>query len=649
MSARAGVALLAPAVGITVVALFSLRDRFELVDNRALVLTGLVVALAGLALRRRDARTAAAQTTDATALRRRTLVAFAVFAAASVVLAVARVLVAPRAGLRDDLIAALVPPLLGWAVFLLLPVGWAPPTAVPAAREWRPRATHGWLVAVAAFAAAWLTTIARAHFDNVDEVVYAFQAHRFVLGDAVWPADTALQRFVKLPLMVATPAGLHSHFPPGYPAILAVFARLGIETLCGATLGALAVLAVQRLGTRLEQPAVGMLSALLLATHPLFLRWSATYMSHAAALTAVTLGAWMLADGVQRSGRAADLRSALAGLLLGVATTVRPVTGVAIGLSLSLALLASRIGWTRFRRITVMLFAGALLPVGALLAYNAATNGHPLRLGYRAAQGHLNDLGFGRRGLVLYDDDARPVVQATDFTFADAVRDEIAYVVWPFARDLVPVWGLLPLLAVAVAYRVRVRASLVLAFAVLPAVNFFYFANGERMHVELLPFALVGAAYLVWRVRAHDPRAATALAVFLVGANLVTSTIRTAADWRQRRLAPGETDTFVQAVRDSSRAAPNVLVLVRDRPLAEPLLLGLWRFNLGPFPGRVVVGRDLGAENARLACRLPGYRVLLAESATAARDARLVSFTDSIAAPARCADPPLVSTTSPTE
>jgi hypothetical protein len=646
MTARAGVARLAPAAGLALVALFALHDRFELVENRVLLLVGFAVAVAGLALRWRDVRSA---TSAASALQRRTLRAFAVFAAASVALAVLRVLVAPRAGLRDDLIAALVPPLVGWAAYLLLPVGYATPPAANAVAAPRATTRQAWMIAAAAFVAVWLTTLARAHFDNIDEVVYSFQAHRFALGDATWPADTALQRFVKLPLMIATPTGLHSHFPPGYPAVLSLFVALGVPALCGAVLGALAVLAVHRLGTRLAGPAVGALSALLLATHPLFLRWSATYMSHAAALTAVTLAAWLLLESAQGTDRRHDLRGALAGLLLGIAVAVRPVTGLAIGLSLWLALLAHRIGRPRLRRITLLLCVGGVLPLVGMLAYNAATNGHPLRLGYRVAQGHLNDLGFGRRGIVLYDDDVRPVAQASEFTPTDAVRNEIASVVWPFARDLFPVWGLLPLLAVAVAYRVRIRASFVAALAVLPIANFFFFANGERMHVELLPFAVVGAALLVARVREVGPRAAVALAVLLVGANLLTSAARIAGDWQRRRRDPSEVEVLARAVRDSSRTARGVLVFVRDRPLAEPLFLGLWRFNVGRFPGPVVVARDLGAANGSLACRLPGYRPLRADSATSARDARLVSFTDGLAAPGRCADPPLVSTQPPIE
>jgi hypothetical protein len=101
-------------------------------------------------------------------------------------------------------------------------------------------------------------------------------------------------------------------------------------------------------------------------------------------------------------------------------------------------------------------------------------------------------------------------------------------------------------------------------------------------------------------------------------------------------IAVGDAVALTRALRDSSRAAPRILVFVRNPPLSEPLLIGLAPFNFGRFPGPVVVARDLGAENALLACRLPGYRVLVAESATAAREARLVTPTDSSLATPPC-------------
>jgi hypothetical protein len=646
MTARSGVASVAPWVGVALVLLFALHDRFDLVPSRVIIVFALVVAAAGVVLRRRDALTAEGGSPAAVALRRRTLIAGSLFVAVSLALVLARSIVAPKLGLRSDVVAALVPPLVGWSIFLLMPIGLYSPAIGTASSE-TPRGASPYALAAIAFVGIWLSTLARSQFGAIDEVLYALQAHRFSLGHATWPLDPELQRFVKLPMMAVTPERIYTQYPPGYPAVLALFVRLGIPSLCGATLGALTALGTYRLGKRVAAATVGALAALLLATNPVVIRWSAAYMSHAAAMTALCIAAWLALDATERLDHRRDVEGVLAGLMLGVAFTVRPVTALAVGLSIWLALFARRLGWPRLRRVTSMMCLGGILPFVALLQYNAATNGDPLKVGYQAALGHLSDMGFGLRGVIVYDRDVRPVVSAFDFTFAEAVRGEITAAAWPLARDLFPVWWLLPLLTVAVVYRVRVRWTIVAAFCVLPIVNFFYFSNGERFYVELLPFVFVAVAILVRHVGATDPRAARALAIFLVGAGVVTSATRAAGDRWQRIRHPSASETLAQALRDSSRARPRILVFVRDTMLSEPLLLGLSQFNFGPFPNSVVVARDLRAENARLACRLPGYRVLVAEYAPAARIARLASLTDSSPVAAPCGRPALVTTPRP--
>ena len=126
MTARASVAPVSPWAGVILVFLFALHDRFELVQNRLLILLCLAVAAVAVALRRRDALTASGRTLDARALHRRTLIAGALLGAASVGLVLLRAIVAPKLGVRVDLLSALVPPLVGWSIFLLLPIGWAP-------------------------------------------------------------------------------------------------------------------------------------------------------------------------------------------------------------------------------------------------------------------------------------------------------------------------------------------------------------------------------------------------------------------------------------------------------------------------------------------------------------------------------------------
>ena len=646
MTTRSGVASVAPWMGIALVLLYALHDRFDLVPSRVLILFAFAVAAGGIALRRRDALTAEGRSPAATALRRRTLISAALFGAASVALAIVRSIVAPRLGLRSDVVASLVPPLIGWSIFLAMPIGLAAP-AIDGAPDEAPSRANVYAVAAIAFVGVWLSTLARSQFGAIDEVLYALQAHRFSLGHATWPLDPELQRFVKLPMMATTPERIYTQYPPGYPAILALFVRLGIPSLCGATLGALATLGTYRLGQRIATASVGLLAALLLATNTVVIRWSAAFMSHAAAMTALCFAAWLALDATERSAHRRDIEGTLAGVMLGIAFTVRPVTALAVGLSIWLALFVRRLGWPRLRRVTSLLCLGGILPFAALLEYNAATNGNPLKVGYQAALGHLSDMGFGLRGVIVYDRDVRPVVSAFDFTFAEAVRNEIAEAAWPLARDLFPVWWLLPLLALVVAYRMRVRWTIVAAFSVLPIVNFFYFSNGERFYVELLPFVFVAAALLVRHVGSTDPRAARALAIFLVGAGVVTSLARAADDHWQRIHRPSASEVLAQALLDSSRVRPRILVFVRDTTLSEPLLLGLSRFNFGRFPNSVVVARDLRAENARLACRLPGYRVLVAEYAPAARIARLVALTDSSLASAACDRPALVTTPRP--
>jgi hypothetical protein len=100
---------------------------------------------------------------------------------------------------------------------------------------------------------------------------------------------------------------------------------------------------------------------------------------------------------------------------------------------------------------TLLLGIGMLIPCAALLLYNDYTNGSPFRLGYTAAQGHLNDLGFGMRGLMLYDAQAQRVLAPQPYAFVDALRIEAGAVLWQLARDVVPAFTALPLLATAYA------------------------------------------------------------------------------------------------------------------------------------------------------------------------------------------------------
>jgi hypothetical protein len=631
-------------VCVAVAALYTARVQLELLDNRALLVVAACLAVAGAVAWSRRAPAGGEGEGRAAPETRRIVAAAAIGALATLALVVARVLVSRSAPLHDRLIASLVPPVLGWSTLFFL---WST-TRGDAGDRSRPPAHSGrWALLLAgyAFVAVWIASLAVRHWVAIDEVLYVLQANLFARGQLAWRLEPALRPFFELPLMFQRPEGIITQYPPGYPLVLALFLRLGVPALSGAVLGAVAVLATHRLGRSVANASAGLLAAALLATHELLLARGAVLMSHVAGMAAVAGGAALLLAPRDSPSRALVVRTFAAGLLLGAAFAIRPVTGLALGISLWLWVVIR--DWARWRHlatVTLMLALGAVLPAIAFLSYNARTTGSPLRLGYNAVSGSLANLGFGIRGMILLDPAARLVTAAEPFTFAVAVRNEVAYVLWPLARDLLPLWTIVPLLAAAFAYRVRIGWSVVAAFAVLPLVQFFYAGNVERYYSELLPFVVLGVALLVQRIGERDPRFARALAVFLVAAGVVSGAGRVAGALWQRSRHPDDAARVARAIALARPAERRLLVFVHDSAFSQPLLLSLVHQNFERFPGPVVVARDLGAEDARLVCRLPGRRVFFAEAATPDHEARLVERP----APAIACDPTRPPLASPT-
>jgi hypothetical protein len=523
---------------------------------------------------------------------------------------------------HSTIVAAVIPVLLGWSIFLFLPL----------ARAADPRGNAPSSVAhvpiIVGLLAATILTLAMSmrvadHWISIDEVMYSLQAHLFLQGEYRWHLDDGVQRFFTLPLMAPTPQGPYSQYPPGYPGILAAFMTLGAPWVSGAVLGAVTVASTYMLGRRHTSYFVGVVAAALFATHFLFLHYASGYLSHVAEMAALTSAAWLLFTPPSASRRQRIVETLLAGLFLGIAVTIRPVTAIGLGLSLWLWLLLRR-GWSETRDTTLFLALGAALPCVVLLLYNKVSNGSPLRLGYVAAQGHLNDLGPGTRGLMLYDAHGQRVASGERYALVDAFRYEVRNGLWPLMRDATPDFTILPLIAAACAYRLPVRGATIAAFCTLPLAYFLYFDNGERFYLELLPFAALGVALIVARVWASDAIAGRALLIFLVGANVVSSATSAVAAARERARHPSDGAIVMRELLAAQRTSGPMLVFVRNPPMAEPLFIALSPLNFGRFPGRVAVARDLGRDNASLVCRMPGRTVLIAESATRDHGARLL-------------------------
>src|SRR5690606_33988010 len=127
-------------------------------------------------------------------------------------------------------------------------------------------------------------------------------------------------------------------------------------------------------------------------------------------------------------------------------------------------------------RLGLPVTAGLAVPAMFVLSYNAITTGDPLVFGYKAVHGPLHDLGFGMRGYRYYYGALDPVVRANPFTMELALRHLHARS-WLFARELLPVFMVLPVLWLAIARGARIRRGIVAGFLLLPCAYFFYFSS----------------------------------------------------------------------------------------------------------------------------------------------------------------------------
>jgi hypothetical protein len=297
------------------------------------------------------------------------------------------------------------------------------------------------------------------------------------------------------------------------------------------------------------------------------------------------------------------VRWTVAGFLLAGTVTIRPLTGVAMTASLLLWQIArAPQHWRTFARTTPAFVLGAALPIAALLYFNNVTNGSPFVFGYDVAHGGRHALGFGQRGFLTPNETGQWVEEVAHFGPRRAAVNAARV-----AADLGAILGLViafaaPLMALAWRSRYRIRWLTVAAFVPLPVAYFFYFYPHSRFYLELFPFFFVGVAGIHVHVRQHNPASARAIAVALIAGQLVLTALDLRARVDERRQS--RRYAALAAVERAMPGPDGLLVFVDG----EDLLNWLAWCNIGEFPGRVIVARDLGDENRRLMRRFPGHR-----------------------------------------
>ncbi|HWO90191.1 MAG TPA: hypothetical protein VNL98_13690 [Gemmatimonadales bacterium] len=349
---------------------------------------------------------------------------------------------------------------------------------------------------------------------NVDGFAQLFHA-RAILAGALWAQPPALpQHFATLHMIIGPDRWL-SQYPPGQPLLLAVGLALGAWWIVNPLIAAALSWAGYRVARSLFGEDEARLTALLLACSPFVLAVGGSELSHLPAATGA-MGA--AACGCAISGSRWRGAAVLAGVLLAVTATFRPLDAVAAAVPVAgMALLAGRARALEALALAAVSGAAGCLP---LLWYNHETTGSWLRFGYTQLWGPGHSLGFHD---TPWGTPLTPV-RALGLTGVDLFLTN---------RDLFDLTvPLLPLISVAFFVgrrRLAVQDLIaVLGAATVYVLMFFYWHRdvfyGPRLHFVAAPWLCIlfaRAVTLLWRSPGppSTPRAGR-IAVFAVAVAL---------------------------------------------------------------------------------------------------------------------------------
>jgi hypothetical protein len=224
----------------------------------------------------------------------------------------------------------------------------------------------------------------------IDEIVELIQARTYAHGRLWIPIDPD-PAFRSALHVVEYGGKWFGHFPPGWPALLALGDLIRAPWLIGPAAGALSVVAFGLVLRRVDEPPSvrgGALLLFALAPFPAFLAGS--HMNHTPVLMWVLFGLAGLVRLIERPRIGLALAT---GLAFGLAAITRPADALAFALPAGLWLLADA---ARTRRWTGLLgvVLGGLVPLLVMLAINRATTGSAFVSGYQLLWGKNVSIGF---------------------------------------------------------------------------------------------------------------------------------------------------------------------------------------------------------------------------------------------------------------
>ncbi len=520
-----------------------------------------------------------------------------------------------------DRLAAYCALSVGWATLFLL-IGTQRSTTPHKAVEPSRRVAWG-IVAASAAVILFAHGLATPRWPLIsDEAIYVLQSEWFFKANHSWAVPREIADFFIMRKLGYNAEAQHFYgmYPPGWPAVLALFDLVGLRWFVPVIMGAASVALTYVIGARVHSRAAGAFAAALLALQQWFVIDHAGYMSDGLATFCTVAGAASLLAAERGTNARRFAIGIVGGIALGMGVAGRPLSGVGLGLALVLWILIRRRMTASQLAVTAAGVAlGGVLPAALLLQYNAATNGEAFRLAYQAIHGHGYDLGFGLRGFMGYTASLERLQVPVTYTPAVATSHLFLRLA-EFSYAAFGIGLLLPLIALAWAHRVPLRLRYAAAFLVLPALYFFYWYSGIRYFTCLLPFLLVGCAVLLLELFEREPAALGVGLCALVGSLFFALPYRRSpggldSPWTRSAYFrdPGRIATLDSLRALGERRGP-LLVFARqqDNPF-DNLLDRLELLNADGLTSRVLVARDLGTRNAELRARFPERRVYIVE------------------------------------
>ena len=229
----------------------------------------------------------------------------------------------------------------------------------------------------------------------VDSIAQVFQAKIFRMGKLTVPLPPHKEFFDYM--FIINDLTWYSQYPPGHCLVLMLGLFAGAPWLIGPLLGTISLFIFYLLIKSLYRDTrLAYLGTALFLFSPFFLFMSSSHMNHTSTLLCILLFIYSY----QRTFSSdASTWALIAGVSLGYAATIRPLTAVAIGIPFIYNLLRCTVIKREINiKKALIFFGGIALMAAVLLLYNYLTNDNPFLFGYQKKHATLGFLGTAQEG-----------------------------------------------------------------------------------------------------------------------------------------------------------------------------------------------------------------------------------------------------------